>query len=238
MVTVSAAGYPPGVARVSTLLESTTTLLRKAREGDEHARDRLLARYRPALLRWARGRTPAPIRSLVDTDDLVQLTLTGALGSLDRFESRYAGAFGSYLRVILRNKINDQLRHLAGRPAMERLQEDLPYEAPSPLDGLIWRETLEIYEAALEQLDDLDREAFVSRFELGFTYDEVARAIDSPSANAARMRSTRALYRVADSMRKQYLHKNRPARQRSRTQRHSPSTTSRKPHQNENDYDL
>lgn len=186
-------------------LESTATLLERVREGDERARDRLLSRYRPALQRWARGRTPTRIRSLVDTDDLVQLTLTGALSSMNDFEPRYAGAFGSFLRTILRNKINDELRRLARHPGMEQLRDDIPYGAPSPLEGVIWRETMEIYEAALSELDDMHREAFVSRFELGFSHDEVARAIGSPSANAARMLASRALCRVAESMRKKHV---------------------------------
>jgi len=56
-------------------LESTTSLLEKIRHGDSQARERLIARYRPLLLRWAHRRLPDYARQLCDTDDLVQDTL-------------------------------------------------------------------------------------------------------------------------------------------------------------------
>src|SRR5207249_7571997 len=49
---------PPGASP----LESTATLLARVRKGDVAARDRILARYRPALHRWAHGRLPSRAR--------------------------------------------------------------------------------------------------------------------------------------------------------------------------------
>src|SRR5206468_605262 len=69
---------PPGAS----VLESTATLLARLRKGDLAARDRILARYRPTLQRWAHGRLPSRARGLVDTDDLVQITLIRALNRL------------------------------------------------------------------------------------------------------------------------------------------------------------
>lgn len=182
------------------LEESTATLLRRVREGDRNARERLAARYLPALQSWARGRVPRSARALADTDDLVQVTLMKALEKVEQFEPRREGAFLAYLRTILRNQIVDQVRHQARRPQADPLAEDLVEEGPSPLEEAIGKETLEAYESALERLEPKQKEAIVLRLELGWTHQQVAEALGSPSADAARMLVTRALARVAELM--------------------------------------
>jgi RNA polymerase sigma factor (sigma-70 family) len=163
--------------------KTTARLLARVRQGDRIAREELAARYLPVLRRWARGRVPRGDRSLADTDDLVQVTLIKALNRVEGFEPRREGAFLAYLTTILRNQIVDR-----------------PGNGPAPLEEVIGRETLEIYERALGRLGDLQREALVLRLELGWSYREVADAIGSPSANAARMVVTRALARMAELM--------------------------------------
>ena len=59
---------------------------------------------------------------------------------------------------------------------------------------------LESYEAALARLTERDREAVILRLEFGYSHAEIAVAIGSPSANAARMTVTRAFIRLAEEM--------------------------------------
>jgi RNA polymerase sigma-70 factor, ECF subfamily len=181
-------------------MESTASLLVRVRGGDRNARDRLIGRYLPTLLRWAHGRVAPGARDLIDTADVVQMTLIRALDRLEQFEPRREGAFLAYLRAILLNQIRDQARRAGRSPARGELTEDLPHPAPSPLEEAIGRETLERYEAALSLLTPEQREAVVLRAELGFTYPEIAEAMGSPSANAARMLVTRGLVRMAEVM--------------------------------------
>ena len=116
-------------------LDSTATLLRRFRQGDLAARDAILARYAPALRRWAQGRLPARARGLVDTDDLVQITLLRALGRLKEFEPRREGAFLAYLRSILLNQIREELRRALRRPRQEEIDEESLRDCgPSPLE--------------------------------------------------------------------------------------------------------
>ena len=70
----------------------------------------------------------------------------------------------------------------------------------SPLESAIGKQTLESYEAALARLTDDEREAVVTRVELGFSYAEVAEDIGKPSADAARMTVVRALVKLARDM--------------------------------------
>ena len=93
----------PTARRHSLTLESTSSLLLLAREGDAAARDQLFVRYLPRLKQWTHGRLPSRARHLLDTDDLVQVVLVRALSQLGRFEPRREGAFFAYLRQSVMN---------------------------------------------------------------------------------------------------------------------------------------
>jgi RNA polymerase sigma-70 factor (ECF subfamily) len=181
-------------------LESTATLLSLVRHGDKAARERLVSRYLPILGRLAHGRLPSRARDLMDTDDLVQMTLIRALDHVESFEPRHEGAFLAYMRQILLNQIRDEVRRVARRPEREALGDDLPALGHSPLEDAIGRDTIERYEAALEGLTEEQREAIVLRIELGFTYQQIADAVGHGSANATRMMVTRALVRLSERM--------------------------------------
>lgn len=181
-------------------LDSTAFLLARIRAGDAAAKEQLLERYLPALRRWAHGRLPPGARDLSETDDLVQNTLIRSLQHLEEFEPRHEGAFLAYLRQILLNLVRDEIRRAARRPGREALEEDLPGNAPSPLEEAIGVETLERYEAALMKLTPEQREAVVMRIELGFSDEEIAQALGVQTANAARMRVVRGLLSLSKEM--------------------------------------
>jgi RNA polymerase sigma factor (sigma-70 family) len=177
--------------------DTTIELLGRVRAGDLSARDRLIARCLPPLRRWARGRLPTYARDMLDTDDLVQETVVAALGRLDRFEARREGALQAYLRQALANRIKDVIRYRSRRPHQTELPENAAAQGTSPLEEAIGRENAERYEAAMLRLRDVDREAIVARIELRYSYEELAVALGKPSADAARMAVTRAVYRLA-----------------------------------------
>ena len=181
-------------------LESTSTLLSRVREGDDKARERLLARFLAPLRRWAHGRIPARARGLFDTDDLVQITLLRSLDHLKGFDPRREGAFLAYLRRILVNQIRDEIRKADRGPRREELGDEVRDPGPSPVEEILGRETVERYEAALARLPAEHQEAVVLRIELGFSYPEIAEALASPSANAARMTVVRALVRLGEEL--------------------------------------
>lgn len=182
-------------------LDSTARLLLRVREGDARAKELLLKRYMRALQRFAHGRLPAGARDLFDTQDLVQVTLVRALEHVERFQPQGPGSFHAYLRQALMNQIRDQARRAARSPERSELPADLATSERSPLEQAIGRDALERYETALARLSQEQQEAVVLRLELGFTYEEIAEAIGSPTANAARMLVTRALARLAETMR-------------------------------------
>jgi RNA polymerase sigma-70 factor (ECF subfamily) len=182
-------------------LESSAHLLARAREGSGEARQELVVRYLPAIQRFAHGRLPSRTRSVIDTGDLVQMALVRALERLEHFEPRREGAFLSYLRQIVINQVRDEARRVAARPRHVELPEDLAHQGRTPLEDAIGNEALENYEAALSRLSDQHREAVILRLELGFSYEQIAEALERPSAGAARMVVFRGMERLAAMMR-------------------------------------
>jgi RNA polymerase sigma-70 factor, ECF subfamily len=183
--------------------ESTADLLARVREGDDEAMNRLLERCLPVLRRWAHGRLPRSMRDMLDTADIVQDTVISALRRLDRFEARREGALQAYLRQALANRIKDVIRYRKRRPEATDVPEQLADEGTSPLDQAIGAENTARYEAALLRLRDEDREAIIARLELQYSYEELAVALDKPTANAARVAVVRALHRLAEEMKRE-----------------------------------
>jgi RNA polymerase sigma-70 factor (ECF subfamily) len=181
-------------------LESTLELVQRAKTGDREALDRLFARCIPLLRRWASGRLPRWTRDLMDTDDLVQETVVRTVNRIHVFEPRHEGALQAYLRQAVMNRIRDEVRRGARGPSQGELDANLPDRGASPLEEVIGHEAVERYEAALASLRPEEREAIVARVEMDGSYEQVARALGKPSADAARMAVTRALLRLAQEM--------------------------------------
>jgi RNA polymerase sigma-70 factor (ECF subfamily) len=185
-------------------LESTKTLILRIRSGDENAREDLFARFLPALRRWAHGRLPRRARGLADTDDLVQNSVLRALARVDEFDPRRPGAFLAYLHQILLNNIREEIRRAGRRPEAVELPGDFPEELPeeraSVLDRTVGKEMVDLYEAALARLPEMQQQAVCLRIEFGFSHQEIADALKRPSAAAARMLVVRGISRLAELM--------------------------------------
>lgn len=188
---------PEGPAQ---LVDSTLTLLQRARAGDAAALDALIGRFLPRLQRWATGRLPGWAREMADTHDLVQETVVQAFKKIETFEVRGDGALQAYLRQVLLNRIRQEIRRVGRRPETGALDSQMGDAGPSPLEAAIGSEAVERYEAALARLRPQDREVIVGHVELGLTKEELAAALGKPSANAARMAVERALFRLAREM--------------------------------------
>ncbi len=181
-------------------VESTITLVERARSGDADAVERLMERHLAPLKRWARGRLPRWARDIADTDDLVQDTLLNTLTKLDDFDVRGAGALQAYLRQAILNRVRDELRKRARRPEAAALSGNERDRAASPLEDAIGHEAATRYETALAQLRPEEREAIIGRVEMGYSYDQLADVLGKPSADASRKAAQRALVRLARLM--------------------------------------
>jgi RNA polymerase sigma-70 factor (ECF subfamily) len=182
-------------------VDSSVELLVKAQSGDGEALNGLLARYLPRLKRWASGRLPSGMRTMLDTNDLVQDAVINALRNLDTLEIRNEGTLQAYLRRAVNNRIIDLYRRAGRRPTRQEMPEDAASPAASPLEAAIGAQAVESYERALATLSAADQEAIVLRVELGLDFEEIAAQLGKPSADAARMAVSRAIARLANEMR-------------------------------------
>jgi RNA polymerase sigma-70 factor (ECF subfamily) len=180
--------------------DTTMELLVLAKAGQSSAVEMLFRRCLPGLRRWARGRLPAYARDLCDTHDLVQDTLLHTLTRLDSFEPRQRGALQAYLRRAVINRIRDEIRRVVRHPVASELGDYHASLAPSPLEEAIGSEVVARYHAALARLRPGDRQVITARLEGHGTYEQIARAIGRPNANAARVAVSRAVDRLVAEM--------------------------------------
>jgi len=180
--------------------ESTFHLIQRFRNGDQQALEQLFERHLPRLQRWAKGRLPRWARDTADTQDLVQETLLQTFSRLDVFEPAREGALQAYLRQAVMNRIRDEIRRKARRPAHVELAGTEIDRAPSPLEEAVGMEEIERYESALGRLRPEERELIILKVELGYTYEEVAHLLEKPTSSAAHKATKRALVRLAEEM--------------------------------------
>jgi RNA polymerase sigma-70 factor, ECF subfamily len=180
--------------------DASVELLARAQSGDEAALNALLTRYLPRLTRWASGRLPSGLRSMLDTGDLVQDAIVNALRNLNTLEIRNEATLQTYLRRAVKNRIIDLYRRSARRPARDEMPLDPPAHSPSPLDLAIGAETVDWYERALTALSEEDQEVIFLNVELGLSFNELATELGKTSPDAARMAANRAIDRLAVEM--------------------------------------
>ena len=174
-------------------------MLARARRGSRTAAEALFGRHASWLRNWARGRLPQWVRGAVDTSDVVQDTLQHTFERLEWFESRRSSALRAYLRRVVENRVQDELRRASRRHAAALPVAPVPASGEDPpqlrrvLDEEAWRRYVE----GLARLRPRDRRLIVGRAELGYSYRQLASVERLPSPDAARMALRRALVRLS-----------------------------------------
>jgi RNA polymerase sigma factor (sigma-70 family) len=192
-------GVPPRRPAEDGFVPASSELLRRARAGDSRALSTLVRRQGIALTRWARGRLPRWARHFADTADLVQDALLNTFRRIDRFDDRGTGALQAYLRQAVQNRISDELRRVERRPRAG-IDDDFPADALSPYDLTLSAERALRYKQALASLSEADRILIVARFEMDYTFEQLALVGDRASPEAARKALRRAVLKLAERM--------------------------------------
>jgi RNA polymerase sigma-70 factor (ECF subfamily) len=193
---LSASGHLPPLEA-----EVTLDLLERVQHGDNDALEALFIRCMPTLRRWASGRLPTSAQGGQDAIDIVQDTLLSSLRHLQHFDARHHGALQAYLRQAVMNRIRDQIGRRDRGPDRVDVLDNLVDQGPSPLAIAIGEQNQALYEQALQRLRPADREAIINRLELQYSYEDLAVALDKPSAAAARTAVMRALKRLVEELR-------------------------------------
>jgi RNA polymerase sigma factor (sigma-70 family) len=133
----------------------------------------------------------------MDTADLVQEALTGALVHLPDLDRRTPESIRAYVRESIRNRIRDEIRRSAlGEITNETDRPSLAADS-SPLDRAIDAENERRFRAALARLDPDDQALVIGRVYLQQSYEDLAAATGKQSPDAARVGTRRAMLRLA-----------------------------------------
>ncbi|MFO0956549.1 MAG: sigma-70 family RNA polymerase sigma factor [Isosphaeraceae bacterium] len=192
--------------------EPTDDLLRRAGDGDPSAMNDLLDGHREALRRMIGLRMDPMLARRVDASDIVQDVLLKASRRLAEYLKNPTMPFALWLRHLAKDHLIDEYRkhRLAGRRSLDREQPiDARAEGTSSLDvaavipdrdltpaaAALRAELQRRFDAAIQRLDEADREVILMRHYEQLGNGEVARLLGL-SEPAAGMRHLRALRRL------------------------------------------
>ncbi len=112
------------------------TLLSHAAGGDARALRTLLERHGPRVWKEIDRGIGAAWQSLIDADDVMQVTYVEAFLQADRITARNSTAFVSWLRSIARNNLRDAIKELARKKRPSPTQRVALSAADSPVGHL------------------------------------------------------------------------------------------------------
>jgi len=187
-------------------LRETWSLVEAAKEGDGEARNALIGRYYPVVVRIAELRLGRPLRGDQDVEDLVQETMLDAFQGLDGFQMRGEGGFRNWLARIVENNIRDrarrehaikrgkdQVRLYADLGATSLTESVLAGNEATPSEHARGAELERRLERALmTHLGAQYREVIILRDLCGMTHEEIAKELGYEKESTVRSLYTRA----------------------------------------------
>ncbi len=209
--TLSSSGQSPEVTQV---------LLDRVRKGDAAAVDGLLARHRDAIRRLIAARMDRGVQSRVDASDIVQDVMIEANRRLVDYLANPAMPFRLWLRHMARDRLIDAHRRhrVAASRSVDRevsMHEAEPGEgiAPTvaaamvdreltPAAAATWGELQRRFAAAVEQLDEVDRQIVLLRHFEHLSTAEAAEllGLSKPAAGMRYLRAMRRLRSLLDGV--------------------------------------
>lgn len=202
---------------MGTDLKDIDQLLERLRNGDQQALGELFSRYREPLRRMVEFRLDRRLQGRVAPSDVLQEAYIAALQRFEHFFEKPGASFYVWLRLIANQSLIDlHRRHLAAK--MRAAGQEIPVdgawthatsmsiamqlvaalETPSQAAGRA--ELLARVEAALEEMDPIDREVLTMRHFEELGNSEVAEILGI-AKSAASNRYVRALERLRGALR-------------------------------------
>jgi len=197
--------------------DKTLTLLAEIRDGDPDAVNALINRHREAVRRLVQMRMDQAIASRVDASDVVQDVMFEASRRLNNYIQDPALPFHLWLRQLAKDRMIDmhrrhraaQRRSVDREQAVNSLVNDDRSAADlakllrdaelTPAAATVRREMEQQFLAAVNDLNDADREIIMMRHFEHLTSAEAAQALGMTAA-AAGMRYVRALRKLSDQL--------------------------------------
>jgi RNA polymerase sigma-70 factor (ECF subfamily) len=169
-------------------------LAERAVNGDEPARDLLLAQVRVIVHRYCRarlGRLPAGQHA---ADDVAQEVCLAVLSALPGYEDR-GRPFEAFVFGIAAHKVADARRQALRHPVPIEQLPDIVDVGPGPADQVVKADEAGMARDLLDLLPPAQRELLILRVAVGLSADETGRVLDM-TAGAVRVAQHRALARL------------------------------------------
>jgi RNA polymerase sigma-70 factor, ECF subfamily len=196
-----------GMAGASDELSQTISLIRKAREGDAAAVDRLFDRYSRVAVECARRLAGDALKRKEEVEDLAQSALVEVWRDFGRFDYRGIGSLDRFVREVVKHKVmkkaeywgaqrrdaaRERLIRTAGDDSTETKRVEPPEDPLTTTQVVTRHETEDRIRRAIDRLPE--EHAIPLRLSdlEGLSHKEVAEKLSLPSADAARMRVQRA----------------------------------------------
>lgn len=179
-------------------------LLRQAAAGDEEAANELARRYESVVRAAIRPRLGPELRARLDTEDILQSTLTASLEDLARLDYRGEKAFLGWLCRVAEHRVLDAARrHRAARRDLRRERplapgDDLPGRGTSPSQAAVRGERARGLHEAVSRLPDEERRVVELHSFEGLGFREVAERLGLKDKERARYLFRCALRRMED----------------------------------------
>lgn len=197
--------------------DQTDELLIAAKQGDIQAVNRLLERHRGPVRRLIELRLDRKVQRRVDVSDVVQDVMVEASGRLQKYLQDPAMAFHLWLRQIAWDRIIDTYRRhrVSAKRSMDREQSmsvpsddqstmdlaaQLSDPALTPATAATQRELTRNVEAAIQLLNDQDREIILMRHYEHLSNLEIAEVLklNPPAASMRYLRAVRRLRQLLE----------------------------------------
>lgn len=199
-------------------MESTdiSSLVDRARDGDPHALTELFHVYQPRLVRMIELRLDSSLRRRLDPADIVQESWLEVVRRFPEWTAQTALPFQVWLRLMTAQSLAQAQRRHLGAHMRDALREVPMQEsrasvsalnaadaflasATSPTQAARREELRARVLAALEELEEIDREIVALRHFEGLSNDEAAAEL-AISPDAASKRFLRALVRLRPAL--------------------------------------
>lgn len=180
-------------------VDSLPDLLAAARAGAEDARTELIQRFYPRVQALVHAQIQRRLRApghgalaRLSTGDVVQDVFVEVLRGLDRWDGSDEDAFVGLLATLVEHRLVDMVRyHQAGRRDVRRHGDQGPITAGAgddrtPSMNAAAQEQMAIYREVLGGFPDRERALLTLRLEEQLEFQELARRLAYPSADAAR----------------------------------------------------
>jgi RNA polymerase sigma-70 factor (ECF subfamily) len=199
-------------------LAGSLELLQRFQDGDAHALQRLLERYRPRLLRIVRIRMGVRLERFEGPEDIVQDTLIVAARKLGELQPRDHSSILRWLAQVAQNQIRDRLDYYGaqrrappGGGSPHRLRGagggsssgvDVSADGPSPSDEVRRKEAQALVDDAVARLEpEAFRQVILERDYLGADWEQVRAALGRSTVEAAQELHRRARIKLRTLLR-------------------------------------